>query len=218
MFLNKRKTTSSKRNLISYSNPDSLIAENFRGVRTNIRFLTGKGQKTILLITSPENGEGKSTLVANLAVSMAQQKEKVLLIDANLREPTLHYIFKCPNSLGFTEVLVGKTSFEDVVYHTEIGRLDILPCGEIPSNPTELLGSEALQEFLKERLDEYDVVLIDSPGVLEVADAKILAGKCDGVILIVGEGKTEISKIIETKKDLEFAQAKLMGLIVNELK
>jgi capsular exopolysaccharide synthesis family protein len=195
-----------------------MIAEHFRGVRTNIRFLTGKGKTTTLLVTSPENGEGKSTLIANLAVSMAQQKEKVLLIDANLREPTLHFIFKCQNSVGLTEVLTGNTAFEDAVYQTEIGRLDILPCGAIPNNPTELLGSETLNDLLKEGLEEYDVVLIDSPGVLEVSDAKILAGKCDGVVLIVGEGKTVVSRIIEAKKDLEFAQATLMGIIVNEIK
>jgi capsular exopolysaccharide synthesis family protein len=220
LLLNKRKSTKSnqKRNLIAFSHPDSILAENFRGIRTNIRFLKGKGKKSTLLITSPTSGEGKSTIVANLAVSMAQQKEKVLLIDANLRDPLQHFIFRTPNSEGLTEVLTGKMSFSDAVFQTEIGRLDILSSGALPHNPTELIGSDMMGDFLLERLKDYDVILLDSPGILEVSDAKILAGKCDGVILVVGEGKTEVSKVIESKKDLEFAKANIMGVIVNELK
>jgi capsular exopolysaccharide synthesis family protein len=220
LLLNKKKPSKSnqKRNLIAFSHPDSIIAENFRGVRTNIRFLKGKVRNSTLLITSPNSGDGKSTVVANLAVSMAQQKEKVLLIDANLRDPLQHFIFRTQNSEGLTEVLTGKTSFVDAVYRTEIGQLDILASGSLPHNPTELIGTERMSDFLNERMQEYDVILLDSPGVLEVSDAKILAGKCDGVILVVGEGKTEVNKVIESKKDLEFAKANLMGVIVNELK
>ena len=220
MLLNRKKSSamSKKRNLISYSNPDSVIAEQYREIRTNIRFLSGKGKKLTLMVTSPSNGEGKSTTAANLAVSMAQQKEKVLLIDANLREPSLHSIFKVSNSVGLTDVLTGRIPFEEAIYHTEIGRLEILPSGPIPFNPTELLGSEVMIELLHDIIKDYDVVLIDSPAVLEVADTKILAGKCDGVILVVGEGKTELTKAVETKKALTFAQARLMGIILNEIK
>jgi len=220
LLLNKKKTSKAnqKRNLIAYSHHDSIIAENFRGIRTNIGFLKGKEKKSIFLITSPKTGEGKSTVAANLAVSMAQQKEKVLLIDANLRDPMQQFIFRTPNSEGLTEVLLGKTGFSDAVYQTEIGRLDILPSGALPNNPTELIGSDLMGEFLLDRLQEYDVILLDSPGVLEVSDAKILAGKCDGVILVVGEGKTEVNKVIESKRDLEFVKANIMGVIVNELK
>ncbi|MFS0638320.1 CpsD/CapB family tyrosine-protein kinase [Mesobacillus foraminis] len=218
MLPNKRNVPQ-RRNLIAYSNPDSIISEQFREIRTNIRFLTQKAKKKpILMITSPGSGEGKSTLAANLAVSMAQQKEKVLVIDANLREPSLHTIFKSPNSTGLTDVITGKSTFEEAVYQTEIGRLGLLPSGTIPSNPTELVGTEMMNDILKESLREYDVVLIDSPGVLEVADTKILANKCDGVILVVGEGKTEYAKAVETKKALAFAQAQLLGVIVNVIK
>jgi capsular exopolysaccharide synthesis family protein len=195
-----------------------VIAEHIRGVRTNIRFLTEKGKKPILLVTSPNHGEGKSTLVANLAVSMAQQKEKVLLIDANLREPSLHFIFKAQCELGLSEVLTGKSSFEDAVYQTEIGRLDVLPAGTVPHNPTELLGSDLMDELLDDRMPQYDVILIDSSGVLEVSDTKVLAGKCDGVIMVVSEGKTDLSKVMEAKKEVEFAKAKIMGIVVNQIK
>ncbi|WP_318505223.1 CpsD/CapB family tyrosine-protein kinase [Bacillus sp. T3] len=218
MLLSKTKPSlqTHRRNLIAYSNPDSIIAEQFREIRTNIKFVTEKGKKTILLITSPKECEGKSTTVANMAVSMAFQKEKVLLIDANLREPSLHHMFKVPNSNGLTEVLTGKVIIEETVYRTEIGRLDVLTAGTIPYNPTELLGSEMMDKLLSEAIHTYDVILIDSPGVLKVADSRVLANKCDGVILVVSSSSTSHDNAWKTKKALEFAKANIVGVIVNE--
>lgn len=220
MFPNRRKTlySNNRRNLIAYSNPDSLIAEQFRTIRTNIHFLAEKGKRSVLLITSPSNGEGKSTTAANIAVSMAQQKEKVLLIDANLREPSLHSIFKITNSVGLTDVLTGKTTFEEAVNRTEIGRLEVLTSGAVPHNPTELLGSNKMCDLFQLVMKDYEFILVDSSGVLEVADTKILANKCDGVILVISEHSTVHMDMIETKKALEFAQAKLIGVILNEIK
>lgn len=220
MFLNKRKTSNAnqKRSLIGYSNPNSLIAEQFRTIRTNIHFLTEKGKKKILLITSPSKGEGKSTSAANIAVSMAQQKEKVLIIDANLREPELHSIFKISNKVGLTDVLTGKLTFENAIFPTEIGRLAVLTSGVIPFNPTELLGSDKLGVLFQEAQKLYDIILIDSPGILEVADTKILANKCDGVIFVLSERSTSKFNAIEAKKALEFAQAKIIGVVFNEIR
>lgn len=218
MLLNKRKLRGAnpKRNLITYSNPDSLISEQFRTLRTNIHFATG-GMRSILLVTSPCSREGKSTAAANLAVSMAQQNEKVLLIDANLREPAIHIIFKIANTEGLTEVLIGKTSFEEAVRKTEIGKLALLTSGQMASNPAELLGSQEMQEMLQTALQEYDFILIDSPPVLEVTDTKLLANKSDGVILVLSQGQTELGKAAEAKKALEFAKANLFGVILNEI-
>jgi capsular exopolysaccharide synthesis family protein len=220
MFLSKRKTSfaNHKKNLIAYSNPDSIIAEQFRTIRTNIHFLTERGKKRVLLISSPGTGEGKSTTAANIAVSMAQQKEKVLIIDANLREPALHSIFKVSNSLGLTDVLTGKTIFEEAVQRTNIGRLEVLTSGSLPQNPTEILGSDKMNDLFRLALQEYNFILVDSSGVLEVSDTKVLANKCDGVILVVSEHLTKSNNAIETKKALEFAQAKLIGVIMNEIK
>ncbi|MBT2758423.1 CpsD/CapB family tyrosine-protein kinase [Mesobacillus foraminis] len=219
MLLSKRKIASrQRRNLVTYSNPDSLIAEQFREIRTNISFVTKKGKKPILLVTSPAEGEGKSTTAANLAVSMASQKENVLLIDANLREPALDYIFKISHSAGLTDVLAGKASLEDAVDRTEIGRLEVLTAGNSPKNPTEILESERMKDLLKDAMTKYDVVLIDSPGVLKVADSRVLANKCDGVILVVSSSSTGHEKAWEAKKALEFAQANIVGVIINEMK
>lgn len=220
MFPNKRKTSykSQKRSLIAYSNPSSLIAEEFRTIRTNIRFLTEKEKKAVLLITSPSKGEGKSTTAANIAVSMAQQKEKVLIIDANLREPELHSIFKISNKVGLTDVLTGKSTFEDAIYPTEIGRLAVLTSGVTPSSPTEILGLDMLGDLLQEAQQTYDIILIDSPGILEFADTKVLANKSDGVIIVLSERSTTKFSAIKAKKALEFTEAKILGVVFNGIR
>lgn len=219
MFQSRRKTSSSnnRRNLIAYSNPDSFIAEQFRTLRTNVQFLMGKEENPILLITSPTKGEGKSNTAANIAVSIAQQKERVLVIDANLREPALHSIFKISNENGLTDVLTERITFEDAVFRTEIGRLEVLTSGVIPHNPTELLGSEKLGQLFQQVKKLYDFIVVDSSGVLDLADTKVLANKCDGVILVVNECLTQSEDAIETKKALELAKARLIGLVVNEI-
>lgn len=219
LVLSKRKTgtATKKRTLISYTHPDSFIAEQFRMIQMNIKFLMAEKKGQIFLITSPGTGEGKSTVAANSAVSMAQQKEKILLIDANLRTPIQHVLFKLPNSIGLAEVLRGKESFKEAVHHTEIGRLDVLTGGNPPMNSGELLGSAMMQELLDTALQSYDIVLIDSFAVNDVTDTKLLAKKCDGVILVFQNGKTSMEKAYEAKKDLEFSKAKLMGVILNEM-
>lgn len=216
MLLSKRKTiTNQKRNLITFTNPDSIISEQFRTLRTNIHISTNK-KKSIILLTSPKAGDGKSTAIANLAVSMALQKEKVLLIDANLREPYIQFIFKLGNEKGLADILTNNASFKDVVHHTEIGKLAVLTSGQISANPAELLGSEKMEELLKSALEEYDVILLDSPPVLEVTDTKLLASKCDGVILVLSQGRTALEKALDAKKALDFAKANLYGVILNE--
>ncbi|MDQ0198793.1 capsular exopolysaccharide synthesis family protein [Neobacillus ginsengisoli] len=218
MVINKRKTLAEtkKRTLITYSFPESIISEQFRTIQTNIKFSIAEQKGRKFLITSPSEGEGKSTTSANLAVSMAQQKERVLLIDANLRNPSLHSFFKLPNSNGLTEVLTGKSSFEEAINHTEIGRLDVLTSGFIPHNPVELLGSNMMQELLNYALQSYDVILIDSNAVLDVTDTKLLVQQCDGVVLVMQNGKTKIEKAKEAKKVLDFAKARLVGVVFNQ--
>jgi capsular exopolysaccharide synthesis family protein len=208
--------TDRRKNLLCYFNPDSVIAEQYRSIRANIHFSSSSQILRTLLITSPNNEEGKSTTSVNLAVSMAQQNERVLLIDANLRNPSVHSTFKVDNTNGFTSVLNGIAPLDDAIYKTEIGQLDVLPSGPIPTFPSEILASERLEELFAKALETYDYVLLDSPSILEVADTKILANKCDGVILVLNPGKTKLKETIDAKKILEFANSQIAGVILNE--
>jgi capsular exopolysaccharide synthesis family protein len=212
----KLLTKKKKRNLICYTSPDSKISEQFRTIRTNIRIMMRERKNQTLLITSSQMGEGKSTTLANLAVSISQQKGKVLIIDANLRNPYIHSIFRFHNKEGLSTILKGETEFKEVVRYTGISGLDVLTSGPIPSNPTEILGSIEMSEFLKSIINSYDLILIDTPPVLESSETRMLASLCDGVILIVQKGKTLLDKAIEAKKVLEFANAKVVGVILNE--
>ncbi|MEH7096693.1 CpsD/CapB family tyrosine-protein kinase [Neobacillus vireti] len=205
-----------KKNIITSSHPDSAFSEHFRMIQTNLRFMISNRDIKTYLITSPSKGEGKSTTSVNLAVSIAQQKKKVLLIDANLREPSLHSFFNCSNTNGLSDVLTGRLSLGEVIYHTDTWRLDLLPSGIVPSNPLELLSSKMMQDLLLKVAQLYDTILIDSNSVLEVSDTKLLANQCDSVILILKNNKSTFSKAIEAKKILEFAKAKIVGVVINQ--
>lgn len=218
--INKRYSSGKgkNRNLITYSDADSLISEQFRAIRTNIKFLTEAQKKRAFLITSPGRGEGKTTTAANLAVSMAQQEEKVILIDANLREPAIHKLFNISNDTGLADVLERRDcpDFDEIIHHSGIGNLDLLTGGETFSNPAELLGNERMKTLLKKMTDTYDIVLIDSPTVLDSTETLLLANECDGVVLVLNRGKTRIEKAEEAHRLLEIAHASIIGAIINE--
>jgi capsular exopolysaccharide synthesis family protein len=218
LFINKRKKQSAANTkaLISASYPDSVISEQFRMIQTNIKFSLAGEKSKIILITSPSGGEGKSTTAANLAITLSQQKEKVLLIDANLRNPALHSFFLNSNVNGLVDVLSGRIPFHDAIVHTEIGRLDLLPSGQLPDNPVELLGSQKMQELLSVAISSYNTILIDSKSILDVTDTKLLANQCDGVVLVIQHGKTRFEEAAKAKKVLEFAKAKLVGVVMNQ--
>jgi capsular exopolysaccharide synthesis family protein len=213
----KQLSTIKRRNLITYSNPESIISEQFRTIRTNIHFLNEDEKINLLVVSSPGRWEGKSTIIANTAISVAQQREKILLIDGNLRNPSIHHLFKLSNTVGLTDVLTGKTPFCEAVTRCNINNLDILTSGPIPLDPAELLESNRMKELLAHVKPLYDLILIDSPSVLEVTDTKVLANLCDGVILVVQKSKTKLEAAQESKKILEFVKAPLVGVIVNQV-
>ncbi|WP_245154013.1 CpsD/CapB family tyrosine-protein kinase [Jeotgalibacillus proteolyticus] len=205
-----------KRSLVTYLFPDSYIADQFRTIRTNIRFVTGETNKKVFLIASPGSGDGKSIIVANLAASMAQQKERILLIDANLRSPVIHTIFNLPNNKGIGNILRHRIPIKEAVCKTEIGKLDILTSGEASFNPAEIIGSELMEDLIKSAAAEYDVVLIDAPSVLEYTETRMLANYCDGVLFLLKRAKTELEKASEAIRVLELAQSQIVGAIMNE--
>lgn len=219
MVFSRRKelTKIKKRNLITYSNPESIISEQFRTIRTNIHFLNEDEKNNLLVVSSPGQSEGKSTIIANTAISVAQQKERVLLIDGNLRNPSIHQLFKVTNEVGLTDVVSEKTPFCEAISKCNIENLDLLTSGPIPLDPAELLESDKMKELLSHIKPLYDLILVDSPSVLEVTDTKVLANLCDGVILVVQKAKTKLEAAQESKKVLEFAKAPLVGVIVNQV-
>jgi protein-tyrosine kinase len=189
---NKKTVNSNQRNIITHLDPRAPISEQYRTIRTNIQFSSVDESIQSLLITSSGPGEGKSTTVANLAIVFAQQGKKVLLIDADLRKPTVHYTFQLNNHIGLTNVLTKQSTIDFSVNKTDIENLFVMSSGPIPPNPAELLGSKAMDEFLEVSLQQFDMVIFDTPPVLAVTDAQILANKCNGTILVVNSGKTEI--------------------------
>lgn len=214
----KKQLMNSKRKLITKNDPKSPIAEQYRTIRTNIQFSAIDEEIRTILVTSSGPGEGKSTTVANLAVVFAQQGKRVLLVDADLRKPTVHYTFNTLNTTGLTNVLTNQMSLMEAVKANDEKNLYILPCGPIPPNPSELLGSKAMTRVMDEALNEFDIILFDTPPVLAVTDAQILANKCEGTIIVVGSGKTEKEQLLKSKELLTAAQAKILGVVLNNKK
>ncbi|WP_147533171.1 CpsD/CapB family tyrosine-protein kinase [Bacillus marasmi] len=213
-----RKSTNVRKkiNLISSTNFYSKVLEQYRSIRTNFNsYIKGLDYQT-LLISSPNSGEGKSTIAANFAISLTQQGRRVLLIDADLRKPTLHLSFKTDNTFGLCDVLRGNILLEDSISKTDISNLDLLSSGSIPYNSSELLGSNEMEKLIEKVTGIYDVIIFDAPALLEVADGKIIASQCDGTILVLKWGKTKSDEALEAKKSLESTNAKVLGVILNE--
>ncbi|MYL69895.1 polysaccharide biosynthesis tyrosine autokinase [Halobacillus litoralis] len=211
-------STKNKKPLVTYMNPNSIISEQFRTIRTNIHFLTDQNKRKVFLITSPNKQEGTSTAIANLAVSMAQNREKVLLIDANLRSPTLHQIFKSSNNIGLTNVINGSSELNEAIDQTGIAQLHLLTSGTISPNPSDVLGDYRMEELLEKVGGIYDLVLIDTPSVLKSTETRILASLCDGVFILLNRGKTKIEEAEESKKIMNLAHANVLGLLLNDNK
>ncbi|MCP3761372.1 CpsD/CapB family tyrosine-protein kinase [Domibacillus sp. A3M-37] len=193
----------------------SFIAEQYRTIRTNILFSSVNESYRMLLVTSTEQAEGKSTTVANLAVVLSDQRKKVLLVDADTRKPTLHHVFSLPNRIGLTNVLVKQISCQEAFSKTKIDNLFVLTSGPIPPNPAELLGSSVMKEFSEKVLSEFDYVLVDTPPILLVTDAQVLANQCDRTIFVVNSGKANVDKTRKAKELLQSAKAKLLGVVLN---
>lgn len=215
-YKNRRKTNEVKgESIISYTAPRSKISEQYRSLRTNIQLSSSNHKSRTIVVTSPRYGEGKSTITVNLAVSIAQKGEKVLVIDANLRTPTIHEMFGVENTIGLTDILNGTTNLEGVVKKTEMESLDVLTSGPVPFNPSEILSSHAMDMLIQKAMGRYDIVLFDSSPVLEVTDTSVLADKCEGVLLVIRYNRTVNEDALETKRALSFTKSRILGAILN---
>lgn len=213
----KEKTTyiRSSRHLIAQTEPKSPISEQYRAIRTSINYSSVDNKIKSMVITSTNPSEGKSTTIANLAIVFAQQGKKVLIIDTDLRKPTVHYTFKLSNLNGIVQVLTKQIRFEDAVQETEIDHLFVLTSGSIPPNPAELLSSFAMQRFVENIKEDFDMIFFDAPPVLAVADAQILANLCDASSLVIASGQTEVDGALKAKEILQQSSSKFLGVILN---
>ncbi|MED4254038.1 CpsD/CapB family tyrosine-protein kinase [Priestia megaterium] len=207
-----------KRRLLAHNSPKDPVAEQYRTIRTNIQFSNVDQEIKAVVVTSSGTEEGKSTTASNLATVYAQQGLKVLLIDADLRKPTGHYTFRLENHIGLTNVLTRQSTLAQAIQESEIPHLSVLTSGPIPPNPSELLASAQMTELLKEMKEQFDMIIFDTPPILAVADAQILANQVDGTILVVSSGKTEKDAALKSKELLSNAQGKLLGVVLNNRK
>lgn len=204
--------------LITLDNPKSLTAEAYRTLRTNLKFVSIDKVVKNILFTSAGPHEGKSSVVANLALSISQAGTKVLIIDADLRNPSQHKIFNLINIAGLTTTLAEDASAFTYITKTPYEGLDILTSGPIPPNPAELLDSQRMKQILSKISHTYEFVLIDSPPVIAVTDASVLAQSVDGVILVLAAEEVEREKALSAKERLEKVGAKILGVVLNKAK
>ena len=205
--------------LISVKDTNSMFAERFRGLRTSIVYSNPDLSKKVILISSVGPGEGKSTVAVNLATAFAKFEGKIILIDADLRKPTLHSVFNVPCGKGLTELLVGQNlDFKAYVKDTGIKNLDFISCGTIPLNPAELLGSKKIELLISELSKNYDRIIFDAPPVLAATDAIVLSTKVDTTILVFKSGFTHKQGAMRAVKLIHSVHSKILGVVLNMVK
>lgn len=194
--------------------PKSIDAEAYRSLRSNIEYSSFDDEYRAIVVTSSVPGEGKSTTSGNLALSLAQSGNKVLLVDCDMRKPSIHKKFKISNISGTAELLLRKESFEDVAnFYNE--NLTIITAGKIPPNPSEMLSSRAMTAFIKEMKKEFKYIIIDTPPLQAVTDAQVLSTKSDGVLLVVRAGSTKRDAVLNSVDLIKKVQGKVIGTVLN---
>lgn len=194
------------------------IAEAYRAVRTNLLFALADREERTVVVSSAEPSAGKSTLVANLAIVKAQTGAKVLVIDADMRKPQQHRNFRVPRAEGLSKVLAGISTLEDSLCKDVMPGLDLLACGPIPPNPSELLGSKNMKALLEEVKGKYDFIFIDTPPMAVVADALVVAPHTAGVVLVVRQGQTIKSDLKDVVEKIHHSGANLLGVVLSDVK
>lgn len=220
--MNTEMETNEKRNgdlqLITMKAPRSVIAEAYRTLRTNLGFVGMEHHYRTIMVTSASAEDGKSTVASNLAVVTAQAGHRVLLVDCDLRKPVQHKLFQLPNYSGFTTCILTQGEPEIAVQSTPLENLKVLTSGPIPPNPAEIVNAERTRSMWTRLLSDYDYVFVDSPPVLEVADASILASQLDAVLLVLRYGGTRIETARQVQDQLTRANAQILGAVINQVK
>lgn len=216
--MKKKKTSAPPVPLVALAD-QSITAEKYRTIRSNIQFAAIDRELNTLVITSSGPDEGKSITAANLAVVFANSGKQVLLVDADLRKPTVALSFQLPHNEGLSNLLSERERIaDDYITETHIENLWVLPSGPKPPNPSEVLGTKRMEEIIEELILDFDLVIFDMPPVETVTDAQILAAKTDGTLLVVRERKTKKQELLKAKELLQIAKANILGVVYNGTK
>ena len=202
--------------LVALAKPGEVAAEAYRTLRTNLLYAFADNPPKVIVMSSPGPGEGKSTTCANLAVALAQAGKETLVVDGDLRTPTLHRFFSLRNVQGLVNVLTGQCDLEEA-WHEPTSDLKVLTAGSVPPNPTELLSSQRFAEFVRQVREDFDYVLIDTPPVGLVSDAAIVAARGDGVLLVIDTRGTRKSSVRRSIKSLEAIGGRVLGTVMNKV-
>ncbi len=198
-------------NLITLTDPRSPVSEAYRTLRTNLSFYSLDNPLRSLVVTSPASGDEKSVAVANLAVTMAQSGRRTVLVDCDLRRPSLHTFFNLSNDTGLTSMILNDDA-KPPLQTTSVDNLWLLASGPKPPNPADLLGSRKIDQLIEALTAAYDVVLFDAPPVIAVTDAAVLGAKVDGVLLVISAGKSRRDHAERAKELLEKAKVRIIGV------
>ena len=211
-------TTETVAALVTIAQPRSPVSEAYRSLRTSIQFLSLDRTVQTILVTSAGPGEGKSTTLANLAVTFAEAGREVIVVDGDLRRPSLHRFFGLANDHGLTAAMRDEQPLANLILPTDIPHLRLLPSGPLPPNPSELLGSQRMDRIIENLRSVAEIILFDSPPTIAVTDASVLGAKMDGVLLVVSAGKTKRDHALRAKSILQKGNAKVLGVVLNNVK
>lgn len=198
--------------------PQDAGGESFRKLRTSIGFLAIEKPVQVILVTSAFAGEGKTTIALNLAVTYAQGGMRTVLVEADLRRPTLHSLFQAPDRLGLTTAIVGEVAVEQAIHPTDLRNFSVMLAGAIPPNPVELLDSVEMVQVLSKLRESFDIIVLDAPPLVPVADPAALASRADAVLVVARAGSTHRKRIIEAAALVEKAGGRLLGVLLNRLR
>ncbi|HUT63689.1 MAG TPA: AAA family ATPase [Anaerolineae bacterium] len=221
--------------LVIHYAPKSVLAESYRALRTNIQFISFEQEAKVLLFTSSSPREGKTTTIVNLALTMAQSNNRVLLVDADLRKPSIFRIFGLERDRGLseiilgnhhwkdciktvTDIIIGELGMSDIILTPGIDNLHIITCGAIPQNPSELLNSESMDDFISDIRKEYDMVLFDCSPTLPATDSAVLGRKVDGVVLTYAVGRISRGSLKQAKAQMDNVKARVIGVVLNGMR
>ena len=203
--------------LIVYQDPKSPISEAYRGIRTNLQFANVDHSFKSILVTSSTAGEGKTTTLCNLAATLADSGQKVVILDCDLRKPRIHKFFGISNQSGVTDILLKGDDYNNYTHESYHKNISIIPSGKIPTNPSERLNSAAMKRFIDKLKEDFDYIFIDTPPVVPVTDAVIMSTYIDKVVLVCASGTLDIEMAKKAKESLEKVGASFLGVVLNKI-